>query len=318
MVGRLTQASRIRVRLPVWEDQTATERTEVVGALVVPPRWESGVLQLLVAGGTYNRSYWDIPGPDDDPSRNSYVARAFGAGHATLALDLIGRGESGHPPSDRVNLTNDAWTVHQVAELARQGHCGLEKPEAIVAVGHSLGTVALWEALSKWQSLDGAILSGSSHHPISDVHAGAGFCSASAVARWSHLDSGYLTTAPEARGMFYEPGEWDSNVLAWDEQNKDLMTTSHFRGLRAAFTTPADVRVPTLLVIGAADPFHSAIIRTSERALKEGEGPWLGRNVPSIDGYVLGRSGHSLNAMRDAGYWFDVAQEWVGKRFGRG
>src|SRR5690348_1463454 len=64
----------------------------MAGTLCVP----SGAhpLQVLVPGGFYNRSYWDIALPP-----RSYRLAMNNAGYAILAIDRLGTGASSEPPS---------------------------------------------------------------------------------------------------------------------------------------------------------------------------------------------------------------------------
>jgi hypothetical protein len=137
------------------------------------------------------------------------------------------------------------------------------------------------------------------------------------------LDPGYLTTLPGQRAAaFYDPGNYDPRVAAWDEANKDLGSYPALaQAATKLFLAPLDIRAPVLVVAGekdvllCGDPLRLQGANCDTGAtLAASERPHLGPGLPSVDGYVLRGAGHDINAMTDASDWFDAAQDWVAAR----
>jgi pimeloyl-ACP methyl ester carboxylesterase len=117
-------------------------------------------LQLLLHGGTYNRSYWDFP---YDPARYSYVRAANAAGFSTLAIDRVGYGKSTHPISGLVTVQSSAATVHQLITAVRAGELGAMFGR-IVLVGHSIGSAVTIREAGTYHDVDAVVVTGLLHH----------------------------------------------------------------------------------------------------------------------------------------------------------
>ncbi|MGC4112282.1 MAG: alpha/beta hydrolase family protein [Nocardioides sp.] len=271
-------------------------------------------VQLLVAGGTYNRQYWDLPDVREGTDRYSYVRAAVAHGFATASVDLLGRGRSSVPPSHLVGLECDAWVSHQLVEWLQSPASG-QRFDNVVAVGHSLGTTSLWVHASRWNDLAGLVLTGATHFPDPGGQGALEWMTANEDPRWLSLDDGYVTTAAGTRSGFYDPGPVDSRLLMWDEEHRDVMTSRHLTDLPPVFEGQSAVQAPVLLVLGAADPLHSPELRADPGLLASSEGKRLGA-PRSVDAYVLPESGHSLNGAPNAEDWFRAAQTWTASTVG--
>src|SRR3954449_3040951 len=90
------------------------------GTLCVPPGGANTV-QVLIPGGTYRSSYWDI---GYQPEIRSFRLAMNNAGYATLALDRLGTGGSTTPRSAVLTTVTEAAVVHQVIQAIRSGAQG--------------------------------------------------------------------------------------------------------------------------------------------------------------------------------------------------
>lgn len=98
------------VSIPVALSAGAEKASRIAGTYCAPAGEPASVLQILVPGATYDRSYWDFPGFD---GRYSYVAHATRAGQATLAIDPIGVGKSSLPVGWQVSALSAAQALHE-------------------------------------------------------------------------------------------------------------------------------------------------------------------------------------------------------------
>ena len=108
-----------------------------------------GTVQLLIHGAAYNHTYWDFGTVNG--IQYSYARDVAAHGFPTFALDLIGAGNSSHPPSNQVTNEVTAYVAHQIVQGLRSGSVngsplGLRVPfSKVIIVGHSLGSVTVWQ-----------------------------------------------------------------------------------------------------------------------------------------------------------------------------
>jgi pimeloyl-ACP methyl ester carboxylesterase len=230
---------------------------QVYGELCWNGQLGGKTVQLLVAGGTYDHTYWDFP---YQSATYSYVQAATDQGYATFAVDRIGTGLSSKPSADKVVVATHVYVQHQLVQNLRAGDYGSEAFGKVIAVGHSFGSgVSILEA-AQYHDVDGVIVTGLLHafNPI----AVAGFATLMHLAQLdpkfagAGLPLGYTTTVPGQRtGFFFNTANADANVIALDEQ---LKTTSTAGELLTLFSiTDASqsrkVNVPVLVVVGQKD-----------------------------------------------------------------
>jgi pimeloyl-ACP methyl ester carboxylesterase len=314
------QEVRVPVALPPGgpEEPVAVPepaRFHVIGSLCGRPPLAGRTLQVLLAGATYDRRYWDLP---LRPERYSYVRALTDAGYATLALDRIGTGASDHPPAGEVTVEADAFVVHQVVQALRAGHGPLAPFARVVLVGHSLGAgVALLEA-AQYRDVDGLLLSGFLHAVGRRAGAeGAAFHPAEQDPglRARELPAGYLTTRPGLRAAFYAAANAEADVIALDEATKDAVAAAALAAVPALVATPAPARavqVPVLIAVGQEDAAFCSPPDCPEAGVEAG----LFASAARPEVVVLPGTGHVLNLHRSAPRWFAIVRAWADRHVG--
>jgi len=208
--------------------------------------------QLLVHGATYSHDYWDFG--EVHETRYSYVRAVAEHGMATFTYDGIGAGSSSHPPSDLVTLDAAAYVSHQLVKALRGGTLSGVRFGKVIAVGHALGSIIVWQEAARYADVDGVVVTGAAHSlslRFSDAVASI-FQPAVNDPRFatSGLDRGYLTTVPGVRaGLFSE------TFLAEEEQHKDVVPATELVSalpLVSSQITRA-IRVPVLAILGSND-----------------------------------------------------------------
>ncbi|WP_167406454.1 alpha/beta fold hydrolase [Amycolatopsis thailandensis] len=267
-------------------------------------------LQILVSGGTYNRTYWSGLGLP----AYSYAARATGAGFSTLAVDRIGTGASSHPLSTLVSAGMQADALHQV--IARVRSCALtgQKHTRVVLAGHSLGSMAAVVAAARHPAdVDALILTGYSHRIAPSELLTSLTSMYPAALEGRLLDPGYLTTRPGVRGsLFHSAGEVAPAVVAAEEATKDVASAAELPdAVLAGLSRDMSRRItaPVLEANGEKDSWAcTAVDCTNADALHAAERGYF--TVP-LTTYVQPRAGHSLALARDGGAFTDFASIWL-------
>lgn len=158
-------------RFPVKLDPLGSETIEVSGVVATRrPLTEDTTIQILLAGGSNNGSYWDWP---LEPEKHSYVRHATLAGFATLNLDRPGYGHSDRPDPAKLDFKVQAYVVHQVVEHLKQGSLGFNFKRVVVN-GHSMGGMVAWHVAADYPGIDAVVVSGVGHN-LSDLAMGAVF-----------------------------------------------------------------------------------------------------------------------------------------------
>ncbi len=267
-------------------------------------------LQVLVSGGTYNRTYWAGLGLD----AYSYTRRANAAGFDTLAVDRIGTGDSSHPLSALVTAGVQADAVHQLITRARTGTLDGHRHSLVALVGHSLGSMAAVIAAARYPGDLGAlILTGYSHLISGDQLLTSLTSMYPAALEGRPLDPGYLTTRPGVRaGLFHASDDVDPAVVAADEATKDASSATELPDavlVGMARATSRSITVPVLLANGGRDSWAcTAVDCTSPQALRAAEQPYFSTPLTT---YVQPRSGHCLALAADGGEFTDFASQWL-------
>jgi pimeloyl-ACP methyl ester carboxylesterase len=131
-------------------------------------------LQIATHGVHYDSRYWDS---EYKPEDHSYVEAALKAGYSILTYDRLGVGQSDHPDAyNVVQAPLELEILRQLTLMARDGRLydfaeqaephsrpfkKLGKPDKVVHVGHSFGSVLTSAFIATYGKLtDGAIITG--------------------------------------------------------------------------------------------------------------------------------------------------------------
>ncbi|MGW7416913.1 alpha/beta hydrolase, partial [Streptomyces sp. NPDC054863] len=290
---------------------------KIAGTLCRPRTAHARTVQLLLHGGTYDRTYWTLRG---DPRGPSYVEAAGRAGLATLAVDRLGTGRSSAPHSSRfADTTHEQVTLQLIRKLRGAGF------SKVILVGHSFGaTVARMVAVHHPGEVDGLILTGEGAPPNSTAFEQMGGLYLPAnkhpLLAGRRLDDGYLAlrTGGKAR-WFYDRETTDPRVLLTDE----LTTEPDVYPADPAYGDVAlnrRIKVPVLVVVGGQDKLicgGPGSDCSSSAALKASAAPLYGPRA-RLEALAVPATGHVLNLHRTAPLWYAYAQEWANRRVGGG
>ena len=209
-------------------------------------------VQLLIHDATYSREYWDFGRIDGVPQ--SYARGAAAAGIATFAFDELGAGGSSHPASTLITVDAAAHVAHQVVQALRHGEIGGTRFRKIIAVGHSLGSVVVWDEAINYADVDGVIVTATAHSlstRFQDAEASA-FHRAATDPRYitTGLDQGYLTMSAAERARWFSAA-----FTSADDVREDVVAATELDTARPFITSAATraIRVPVLVILGSAD-----------------------------------------------------------------
>ncbi|WIV62080.1 alpha/beta hydrolase [Amycolatopsis nalaikhensis] len=276
------------------------------GRLCAPP--QATTVVVLIPGGTYNESYWDI---GYTPEIRSFRLAMNQAGIATLALDRLGTGESSKPLSTLLSASTQATAAHQVIKSIRP------RFEKVVVGGHSIGAAMAMIEAGNYGDVDGVLVTGMTHRMnlITVIPVLANMIPAPLDPAVPGRDPGYLTTSPGTRYQaFHTPGPLDEGAIAYDESTKDVFAATEAVDSLTLTTvvTPASqrIRVPVLLVVGN-DPHFCGVLGSdcsSPEALRASEVSFFGGPLQT---YILNSYGHAINYAPNAPTYFGVVSNWL-------
>ena len=293
---------------------------EVFGQLCGQSPLNNKTVQVLVSGATYDHNYWNLSYQSE---RYSYVKALTQAGYTTFAIDGIGVGNSSHPPGNRVTLDSDAYVVHQVIQSLRDGEVNGESFQKIELVGHSLGSLVAISEVSKYNDVNGVILTGFLHNLNPDVPTkfADAFYPAQLDPRIAlqNLPSGYLTTKPGLRSqLYYNITDTDTQVISLDEATKGTIATGENASGGAIFSNASEqIHVPVLEVVGQNDGFYcSSTVCNSSTNVAQNEASYFSP-LAHLATFVLPEAGHVINLHLNASEWYEMARQWSDKSVGR-
>jgi alpha-beta hydrolase superfamily lysophospholipase len=291
---------------------------QVYGRLCEPAQAPASTLQVLVHGGTYSHTYWDFAGFG---AKYSYTDVMNQAGYATLALDLLGVGNSSHPNSVLLTAEAEAGVVHDVVQAARSGRLGAAYSR-VVTVGHSIGSVTSVLEAALFHDVDGVAASGFSHSP-----GPVGLAQLAVYARPAQLDPvtrdqvppldlGYLSAPGSHAGVFYRAGDADPAVVAADEATRSPLAAGFLGTFPTYLPLTSAITVPVLVADGRLDVMFcgqggggSLTDCATDQSLHASEAPFFAQ-TPDLETFVLPGAGHILNLTRDAPAWYARALQW--------
>jgi pimeloyl-ACP methyl ester carboxylesterase len=261
-------------------------------------------IQLLIHGATYNHDYWDFE--KTNGVRYSYARDVAAHGFPTFAIDLPGSGDSSHPPSDQLTAQTDAFVAHEIVQGLRNGSIADVRFGKVITVGHSLGSVIVWQEALSYADVDGLIVTGAAHSITTKFLTSNALYPAVKDSKFgnSALDSGYLTTVPGSRtGLYFSAPDFDPAILPVDEAGKDVVSAAELNtGLPIATSTATlAIRVPVLTILGGNDlptcginPQGVTFDCSSGAAVATQEAPFYSPEA-RIHACVVPGSGHDLS-----------------------
>lgn len=303
------------VALPVSLTPGGPAHQTVRGTLCYPDSAPPGStpLDILTAGATYTRAYWDCP---LNNGFYSYVARTLRAGRATFAYDRLGTGASSHPLSAWLTLDSEAEVLHQIVAWARP------RFTEINTIGHSLGSVISIQEAAVHDDVDRLVITGELHA----VGPGIAQLATSVYPALldprfflKSLDAGYLTTLPGVRGsLFYGVGGTRPEVMAWDEANKDVVPAGTLAGLALQLEQPPLLNVaqwiqaPVFVIAGAQDMQLCGLTLdcTSPEAVQANEALYYS-SAASVTAETVPLTGHDLALHDSAPESFAKIDQWI-------
>lgn len=274
------------------------------GRLCTPA--QARTVQVLIPGGTYDNSYWDV---GYDPGTRSYTRAMNREGIATLAVDRLGTGRSSKPLSALVTASTQANAVHQVIKTLRP------RFDKVIVGGHSIGSAMAMIEAGTYHDVDGVLVTGFTHKmnyitvvPVLTNMIPAG------------LDLGYLTTMPNTRyNSFHKPGPLVEGAIAFDESTKDVFSATEAVDTILLNTViipiSRNINVPVMQVVGNDTHFCGNTIPlmgsdcSSPAALKADEGQFFPA-TPRLDTFILNGYGHSINYAPNAPDYHSAVAAW--------
>ncbi|WP_410576191.1 alpha/beta hydrolase [Amycolatopsis sp. lyj-108] len=282
-----------------FQVRVGTEDHTIAGDLCVRGKLTSRTpVQVLLHGGTYDRSYWDWP---YQPRRYSYVDSATRVGFATLNIDRLGYGRSSRPNPETLDFAAGGEAVHQVVQRLRRGAAG-PRFRTIVLNGHSMGGLVAERAAARG-GIDAVIVSGiprdrpgersaSSASPFYPAEQDPKF----AGKPWA---PGYLTTRPGTRAeTFHHEGAYDPAIIPVEEALKDTLASAELRAVGPGSMRTRSAKTPTAYVLGEHD---TLICGTSACTSQDAD-------------HVVRGSGHSLNTGLAAQGFYRWTFAWLARQ----
>ncbi|TWP49405.1 alpha/beta hydrolase [Lentzea tibetensis] len=269
----------------------------------------ASTVQVLIPGGTYDSSYWDI---GYAPDSRSFRLAMNKAGFATLAVDRLGTGRSSKPFSALVTATAQAIAVHQVIQTLRP------RFSKVIVGGHSIGSAMAMIEAGMFRDVDGVLVTGFTHRMnlITVLPVLANMIPAPLAG--IGLDPGYLTTSPNTRyTSFHAPGPLVQGAISFDESTKDVFAATEAVDTILLNSTvipiSRQINVPVIIVVGNDNHFCGSPLGSdcsSAAALRTSELPFF-TTSPSLQTYILSGYGHSINYAPNAPDYHSVVAGWA-------
>ncbi|MEU0874876.1 alpha/beta hydrolase [Nocardia brasiliensis] len=292
-------------------------RGQLASTLCLPAGGTADTVMVLMAGSNYNGSYWDF---QYAPETYNFRRAMNAAGLATLVVDRLGNGDSTHPPSLTLTATATADALHDIVQALRGGLAGAEPFAKVISVGHSLTSGTAVIEASRHHDVDGVVLTGYSHSLNIPETLGVISTYYPAVQdpkfAGRGLDSGYLVSRPGTRlHDFFDPDNVDPQVLAVDEQNKEIFSLTEYPdGLTSTLPGMSGlITAPVLLVNGSRDRLSCGAdysVCTDSATLLASESQYFGP-AAKLRAFVLPGSGHSVNLARNTRDYQAAVIDWA-------
>ncbi|KAJ5237223.1 valacyclovir hydrolase [Penicillium chrysogenum] len=186
----------------------------------------SDTLQVMIHGASFNKNMWDS---QYQPETYSWVQRMNKEGYYTLAVDLIGNGNSTFPDGLLEAQTQTyVETTHQLIQQIRNGTVGGRRWRKVVIVGFSIGAIVANSLAQQYpEDMDAIVLHGISWDSSWIYPAFLAGLQAPAPqidpARWGQIPATYQTQSTrEGRKVACFAGSYDENILEYDWNTRDF------------------------------------------------------------------------------------------------
>jgi pimeloyl-ACP methyl ester carboxylesterase len=299
----------------VLEKAGETTRQPVWGQLCYRGSLAGKPVQVLLHGGAYNHTYWDIP---YRPAQYSYVEQATNQGYATLNFDMLGAGQSAHPNAESLNFTVGGFVTHQLVTALREGSLGT-KFSTVILNGHSMGAASAENEAENYSDVNGLIVSGIGHEldPEIETTVGSKLYPAEFDPKFAGtIPPGYLTTLPGSRaGVFVEPGLIEPGMIALEETTlKDTLSLSELIALLEESYNPTltrKIKVPVLFAQGEFDEIWCLRTKNCNTdPTSAAESSFYSPGV-SFTRIIIPQAGHSINVSITADVFYAQSFAWL-------
>lgn len=294
---------------------------KMYGRLCIPAGG-ANTIQVLIPGGTYNSTYWDI---GYSPETRSYRHAMNKAGYATLAIDRLGTGRSSVPPSALLTTVTEATVVHQVIQQLRSGARGPKFGKVILA-GHSFGSGMAIVTAATFHDVDAVLVTGLAHriNPGGAVPVLAATLPAILDPKFAGTghDPAYLTTLPNTRyRIFHKPGPRVDAAIAHDESTKDTAVHTQAIDLFSLGVILPYSRLidrPVMVVLGQDTVFCGPLATdcSSAAAIRRTESLYYSATA-NLHTFALPGYGHAINYAPNAADYHRAVQRWADRTVGR-
>lgn len=257
-------------------------------------------VELLDHGASYDHNYWDGLGEQS----NSYVAAANRAGYSTLAIDMLGAGQSDKPDPTLVTFPSTADVLHQIVGDLRHGPLGHYRH--VVGVGHSMGAGAWGIEAGTYHDVDAVILADFTHDssPAGVAAAQAGYRPAPG------LPAGYLVV-PD-RSVFYNTTYADPGMMALDVSSTFSLYQAKTLSVARDPSYTRAITARVLVVVGQYDELdcNATLLCDTDQQIRDREQKYF---AVRIQAFVLPKSGHDTDLHPDSWQFFLRANQFVGR-----
>jgi pimeloyl-ACP methyl ester carboxylesterase len=261
-----------------------------------------GAVTLYLHDASFGEFFWSFSAAP----RYDYAAAMARAGHASVVIDRLGYGSSGHPEGNQTCLGSDADIAHQIVGKLRSGEYVVKEGESprfdrVALAGHSLGALIANVEASSFNDVDGLVAM--SYTPqvtrlaFEQFYAGRIVCEAGGAPSMPGGPGGYAYFGETA-------GDFDTRVFfSADPAVREIATrqraldpcgdsASIIDALVYDLKSLSRVKVPVLIVCGREDAATPSFACPYLRRRYVGSGDVSLRFIP--------KAGHALTLERTA------------------
>lgn len=294
-------------------------RYTVVGHLVTPVSGGlPGSVALYLHGLGFGEFFWDfsaVPGYD-------YAQAMAERGLASVVIDRVGYGASGHPPGTMSCLGSQATVAHEIVADLRSGHYSLDtgssgpRFQRVTLAGHSAGGAIAEIEASSFQDVDGLVVMayadlGATQRATEEFGRAGTVCAQGGEPAGPGQPTGYApfgqTAADFKSDMFFDA---NPEVVADTTAMRHLDPCGDDGSFPPAIAHNViglgGVRVPVLLIYGAEDALFQPPGTARQQALFTGS--------TDVSTVVLPRTGHALTLERSAPRLRAAVAAWLTSR----